>query len=204
MSDSEEDFFVGYLQSPPRLTRFSIAVGSVVLLLGLGVGVLAATFQRSPGAALERTEWGVELVGTLYGKPYPHLLVQTDDGMEQVLLARGGKNGTPSVGPDREGRVHAVKGAAFHRDGRTLLEMYGMEPRDGTPIVAPAMRKTESVTLNGVIVDSKCYYGRMKPGAGQAHRACAQYCVWSGIPPVLVVYENGQATEHYLVTMADG
>lgn len=145
------------------------------------------------------------MTGTLVGKPYPRLLVDGDAGIREILPVRGGKNGVPTVEAEQAGRLHVAKGGIYRRDGRELMEVYGpLAMVEGEALTLRQPISRSKVTLNGVIVDSKCYYGRMKPGAGQAHRACAQYCVWSGIPPVLVAYADDGRHEHYLLTRRDG
>ena len=59
-------------------------------------------------------------------------------------------------------------------------------------------------TLRGEIVDSKCFVGVMKPGRGKVHRACATLCIRGGIPPLLVVAEDGGALAYYLLVGPDG
>ncbi|MEL6547625.1 MAG: hypothetical protein AAFQ82_23580, partial [Myxococcota bacterium] len=161
---------------------------------------------RTPGATLGPIDWNAELKGTLYRAPYPRLVLPGDNpgAIREVLLVRGGKNGVPTVTDEQEGQTHVAKGALFRRDGRELLELYSLNRADGDPQALPPSSGTKEVSLQGVLVDSKCYFGRMKPGAGQAHRACAQYCVWSGIPPVLVVYSDAGAHRHLLVTDRNG
>ena len=47
------------------------------------------------------------------------------------------------------------------------------------------------VQLTGEIVDSKCYFGVMNPGAGKVHRDCAVRCISGGIPPAFLVRDAG-------------
>jgi hypothetical protein len=37
--------------------------------------------------------------------------------------------------------------------------------------------------LAGEIMDSKCFFGVMRPGRGKTHKACAALCIRGGIPP---------------------
>ena len=67
--------------------------------------------------------------------------------------------------------------------------------RETTPVV---------VSLIGEIVDSKCYLGAMKPGAGRGHKACATLCISGGIPPVLVVRGDGEGVSYLLLEDAAG
>jgi hypothetical protein len=37
--------------------------------------------------------------------------------------------------------------------------------------------------LVGEIMDSKCFFGVMRPSRGKTHKACASLCIRGGIPP---------------------
>jgi hypothetical protein len=50
------------------------------------------------------------------------------------------------------------------------------------------------VQLTGEIVDSKCYFGVMNPGAGKVHRDCAVRCISGGIPPAFLVRDGSGKT----------
>ncbi|MEL6548126.1 MAG: hypothetical protein AAFQ82_26100, partial [Myxococcota bacterium] len=63
MTERDEDFFVGYLPMPSRLAKFSLVVAVVLMLLGVALAVLAARFQRTPGATLGPIDWNAELKG---------------------------------------------------------------------------------------------------------------------------------------------
>jgi hypothetical protein len=58
-------------------------------------------------------------------------------------------------------------------------------------------------TLEGEIVDSKCWLGVMRPGDGKVHKACASLCIRGGIPPMFVTRTEG-APGISLMTTFDG
>ena len=58
--------------------------------------------------------------------------------------------------------------------------------------------------LRGEIVDSKCYYGVMKPASGKAHRDCAVRCISGGAPPAFVVRSTDESVLVLLLVGADG
>jgi sulfoxide reductase heme-binding subunit YedZ len=47
-------------------------------------------------------------------------------------------------------------------------------------------------TLQGEIIDPKCYFGAMNPGQGKAHLSCAARCISGGIMPVLKYEVNNK------------
>ena len=55
------------------------------------------------------------------------------------------------------------------------------------------------VQLTGEIVDSKCYFGVMNPGAGKVHRDCAVRCISGGVPPAFLVRDGGGSTATLLL-----
>lgn len=96
----------------------------------------------------------------------------------------------------RSGQVVSLRGTILRREGRMALELSGGEAglpppqAPGAPALATMTLTTEQLgqaTLRGEIVDPKCFFGAMKPGSGQTHKACAARCVSGGIAPVLVV-----------------
>ena len=75
-------------------------------------------------------------------------------------------------------------------------------------IAPPAQVPLGRQRLRGEIVDSKCYFGVMKPGQGKAHRDCAVRCISGGAPPAFVVRaagpEGGERTLILLLVGSDG
>lgn len=112
------------------------------------------------------------------------------------LTAPGRPIGATFVPIDIDGRVVTATGRVLRRldappGSVTALEL-GSERADlrvDAAAVQPAAAAspTQRVTLEGEIVDPKCYLGAMKPGNGRVHRACAWLCIKGGIAPVLVV-----------------
>lgn len=205
MSGPDNEFFVGYLPMPPRTKRFAIQVAAGALGLGVAVAAVAASVQKTPGTGLERPEYSWEQTGVLIEAPYPMLQTTTGGVTRHTLLVRGGKNGVPER-DDLIGRVVKARGGLFTRDGRALAEVYELEPVDGGPSPPPGPEETtlERTTLTGRIVDSKCYYGRMRPGEGRIHRACAEYCIDSGIPALFISTAADGTPTHYLLAGEEG
>jgi hypothetical protein len=49
--------------------------------------------------------------------------------------------------------------------------------------IAPTPVSLGRTRLAGAIMDTKCFFGVMRPGRGRAHKACASLCIRGGIPP---------------------
>lgn len=208
-----DGFYVGYLALPARHRVFllvAVPLAVAGLLVG-GIGLVVG--QPSWGDGFWETGSAREFRGTLSLEPYPMLHVEGGDEMVSYLLVEMGKFGTADrfVGmSEMDGATVAIRGRELHREGRRMIEI---DPAsDGSseavsvlPADKPAVRRREAVeadpvTLTGEIVDSKCYLGAMKPGAGRGHKACATLCVSGGIPPVLVVRDETGTVSYLLLT----
>jgi methionine sulfoxide reductase heme-binding subunit len=207
----DDDFFVGYLRMSPRATRASLARAGVVAGAVLLAGVGFAGFQRSPGDDLRPGAYGVQHTGLLVARPYPHLRTLGADGAVTTLLFTGWTKNNPDVPADKVAQAVVVSGNVYERGGLRMFEgASGFLP--ATDLAAADVARLREVvevdlgdvTLAGEIVDSKCYAGRMRPGVGHGHRACAQLCILGGIPPVLVTMGADGTETHYVLASRDG
>ena len=55
-------------------------------------------------------------------------------------------------------------------------------------------------TYHGEILDSKCWFGAMRPGHGKIHKSCASLCIRGGIPPALFVKDQANNSALMLLT----
>jgi hypothetical protein len=201
----DDDFFVGYLALPVRSRAFLAAVAAASLVLLLSLGALASALRDAPAASQQRV---VTLSGRLDARGYGLLWSELDGALTPILIAGGGKFGVPAAARQLFGRDVEARGLLLTRSGYHLLELTGLRAQDA---LAPALAdelaalKTAAlgkVSLIGEIVDIKCWLGRMKPGDGRTHRACAQFCIHGGIPPVLVTRGAGQPARYVLIDPA--
>jgi hypothetical protein len=58
--------------------------------------------------------------------------------------------------------------------------------------------------ITGEICDGKCYSGSMRPGNGLAHKACANFCILGGVPPVFVSTAPVEGSSFMLLADAAG
>lgn len=210
-SEDAGGFFVGYLPMQPAAVRFTLTVSAVMLAGILAFGAVFAGFERSPGALLEAPRYGVRASGLLQATPYPHLRSANPDGTVSTLLFTGWTKNNVQVPADRVGQPVEVTGNRYSRGSLSMLEgAGGFAPAVGldADVVArltstPAEDLGE-VVVSGEIVDSKCFAGRMRPGEGQGHRACAQLCILGGIPPVLISRSADGSERSYLLASREG
>jgi hypothetical protein len=223
-----DEFYVGYMVTPRGLSRFARLVCATLAACALVGGGLIAWAQRNPGGA----EWESHertLRGVLVALPYPVLMLdkpgaeslgrawfsRASDEFVPVLLVDPGKFGTQGRAGALDGRRVEMRGTLLSRHGRLMLEVAAGEgalravndepARDEDRLrLSWARRELGTVSLQGEIVDSKCYMGAMKPGQGKIHKACAVICVLGGIPPVLVTHDAEGLVEYYVLANEAG
>jgi hypothetical protein len=180
------EFYIGYQPRAPLATgRFLFRV-TLVLLLAAGACalLLVSSLERfDPGEFAYQDFHPYRGVLTLH--PYPRL-----DG---YWLVAPGKHALPP--PLAAGPVE-LQGALIANPQERMLEVLPGSVR-ATGAVPPAPRAATDggiFSLTGEVVDTKCFFGVMKPGRGNVHRACAELCLRGGIPAGLLVRAaNGEA-----------
>lgn len=180
-------FFIGWSWRSARPVAWLLA-GVVVLLLGgmAGFGLALGSGVDDPGDGHFVGDQTV--TGVLLAEPYPVLVVGPDTAHPMghaLLLAGGAKVGVQSLAAPLAGRRVRVDGFAVKRGTIDMLLAWRMEPVEGDA-PRPAEEALGTWRLTGEICDGKCYSGVMRPGAGLAHKACANVCLLGGVPPVLV------------------
>lgn len=204
---SEEEFFVGYLPVPGKTQRFMFAVAAGCFALLLGFAALGAALRD---ATAPTTQAKVTLTGKLDGRAYGVLWTLLDGLPAPILIAGGGKFGAPAAAKQLFGQNVKAEGLLLERDGYRMLEISRIVPQSKLDadqehaLAQLAPRPLGSLRLQGEIVDIKCWLGRMKPGDGRTHRACAQFCIQGGIPPVLVARSAQGRSDHYVLTDLKG
>ncbi|NUN96398.1 MAG: hypothetical protein HUU16_09510 [Candidatus Omnitrophica bacterium] len=194
------EFYVGYHPTAPsslaglnRNMALTVALG-MATLMALGGG-LQNPIDR--GAF----EFGVRRVfeGVLYETPLPVLRLTAPFLLEteatSLLLVGFGKSGIPRFAQGHHGKKVRFEGSLIHRDNMTMVEMNAPESFAvlGDPLPEEERPRFESLgeaTLVGELVDTKCFFGVMRPATGKVHRACAIRCLSGGVPPGLLIRDS--------------
>ena len=226
---SDDDFYIGYLPKAPQAQARTLR--NFVILAALLMPILAGALVLSQrGFSTGTYELGkltvVEGIASL--KPVPSLKIidgtdpQGNPIYQTLLLMSFGKFGAANhlldfqeqAGRPLEEVVLRLEGTLDYRDGKALFELTKREKSllgisaDLSRYDARALRSQVedlgAVSLQGEIVDPKCYAGTMKPGEGKPHRSCAIRCISGGIPPVLVTTNEAGQHSYFLLLGPNG
>jgi hypothetical protein len=191
-----DDFYIGYLdRSPTKLSRHTR--GWVWILALVAVGLTALVAARQTPAEPGTFEFGIQRTfeGVLYETPLPVLrTVSAEGAVTNHLLVGTGKHGLPAFARGYSGERVRFQGSLIQRGVASMIELNDehsftvisqgeAEPRPAKEVLGP-------VVLRGELVDTKCYFGVMRPATGKVHRGCAVRCLSGGVPPGLLVRDG--------------
>lgn len=207
-----DDFFIGWADTPKPDRRFFLGAG-LGLLAGTGaVAGAAAAFQNAPGPGTwnqgEIREW----TGIATAEPYSMLRTKDLDGTPRtVILACLGKCAVSARIGALDGQAVTVKGSLIQRgphamiavvDGMDWIRAAEIDIPDG--LAFPEPEPLQQATLRGEILDTKCWFGAMRPSQGKVHKSCAALCIRGGLPPALFVKDIREQSALLILTDRGG
>ncbi len=189
----DPEFYVGHADSvSPVLGRAAIRRWAAVMGVVISVALVFAVAQEDLPPKYFEWDRVRSFEGRIRLEPTPHLMVDLPSSDHSVRLALVGprKSGARSFVEEFDGERVRLDAHLLYRDGRTMAEVVpesvhrlgrgASDPVDSGLSLGP-------VSLEGEIVDTKCFLGAMNPGRSKVHRACAVRCISGGIPPALWV-----------------
>ena len=214
--EKKDEFYVGYSNSIGKRTkRLLRKYVLLVFLLVVVVGAAFSYFQNTAANSSFEFDTSTSVTGIYYEAPYPMLRVTLAPGefKDIVLLGFGKYGANPYLeqirhkGQELVNKKLTINGNLIYYNGKTLLQIdesteLKVEENTGSDIAEANSLGVQS--LEGEIVDPKCYFGVMKPGYGKIHRSCAARCISGGIPPVLVSWDDQNTPEYFLLTDLKG
>ena len=137
--------------------------------------------------------------------PYTPLVTRT------ILLVATGKC-TSSLKLQDEASAVTASGVLIQRKDRQMLEVppfaeNWLSSADidlSRALTNPETVSLGRVTLAGKILDTKCFFGVMRPSHGKTHKACAALCIRGGIPPSFYAQDTKGREMVLLVTDENG
>jgi hypothetical protein len=198
-------FFIGWSWRSARPFGWFLLSMAIVFAAGLGaLGLALGSNVEDPGGG--RVGENRSVTGVVLANPYPILVADPDAAHPNghaMLLAGGWKIGVQSDATKLDGRRVHIDGMSVRRGTLEMLLVWGMQPVEGGAEVPPA-EPLGTWRITGEICDGKCYSGVMRPGAGLAHKACANVCLLAGVPPVLVTTGPVAGSQFLLLSDPDG
>ncbi len=171
------------------------------MLVFLIIGLALARAVDDPGSGAVDWDAGEKAFrGVLTTRPYP--LLNLPDG--HTLMMAGPTQVGPEFDPALDGKVVEATGVVAKRGTLDMLDTNApLKGVEGQRSVAPAV-PLGRWRITGEICDGKCYSGSMRPGNGLAHKACANFCILGGVPPVFVSTAPVEGTSFMMLADAAG
>ncbi len=209
----DESFFIGWADTPPADRRFFLRAGLCLTVAAGGLGWGLAALQQPPG----RGSWDQNAVREWRGvvSAQPYAMLRTHElapgaGPRTALLSCLGKCGVAARIGALAGLPVVVTGSLIQRGRNAMIavdEVGDWIRRDDTATADATLRLPErqplgEISLVGEILDSKCWFGAMRPSSGKVHKACASLCIRGGIPPAF--FARGPGQQGALMIMSSG
>lgn len=185
-------FYMGFSKKIPKALFPFLMVTFALFVSGFAaLAMILSASQSDPGPG--RFSGGYKTVGVLELHPYPVLRLPPGENGEPattLMMSGQGKRGVLKEASGLDGKSVSAQGALLKRGEIEMLQIGGkmrLAASDEVAAFTPApIRKLGKWRLTGEICDGKCNTGAMRPGRGLAHKACANFCLIGGIPPVFV------------------
>ncbi|CAM1344155.1 hypothetical protein [Tenacibaculum amylolyticum] len=216
MENKKDEFYVGYNNNVPKQTGRLLKKTVWIFLFVIIIFVVVFSYNQNPfnNGSFELTKES-KVTGVYHESPYPMLRVQLGKNTyKNILLLGFGKFGAKKYINELEetdkdilNKEMTIDGNLIYYNGKTLLQISDEQniivhkDKQGKDI---PLQIVDEYTLEGEIVDPKCYFGVMKPGKGKIHRSCAVRCISGGIPPVFASTDVNNVTSYFLITDMDG
>ncbi len=191
-----EEMFIGWAKAPAVDRRFLLSALPAGLAASAGGSWLIASQLDDPGAGAWHTNATHQVSGVLTNHPYPMIRLadtRAPFGMRTVLVVAQGKCTSGLALENVSGQTVEASGVLIQRKDRQMLEVpltlgdwltvADASVENAQYLIAPEMESLGRAQLSGTIMDSKCFFGVMRPGRGKTHKACASLCIRGGIPP---------------------
>lgn len=204
---SKRDFFVGYLPASASLRRSAVVGACVIFAVFIFLAAMLGRTRLDIGASVFGEE--IAASGIFVARPYPMLVSGPDAANPHgrtFLLGGEGKRGAQDFGAHLDQRVARLEGILVKRGDIDMALVSAEDQLRPLPETAASPKKVSlgKWRISGEICDGKCVAGGMRPGAGLAHKACANLCVSGGLPPVLVSASPVAGRNFFLLGAEDG
>jgi hypothetical protein len=207
--EGDEPFFIGWADTPDADRRFFLRAGLGLTAATAALGVGLAALQQPPGPGAWDADAVREWRGIASAEPYA--MLRTHDlgpGARTALLSCLGKCGVAARLGALAGQPVVVTGSLIQRGQHAMIAVDEVGDWIRADTVAkpdpallwPVGEPLGSVMLSGEILDTKCWFGAMRPASGKIHKACASLCIRGGIPPAFFAHGTGEQSALMIMT----
>ncbi len=209
----EKDLFIGWAADTPKVDRRFLFAAAVGLVAGGGGAAWAlADAQSAPGPGVWDQGLILDVDGYVVADPYPLIRTTAFGGVKTVLLSSMTKCGVRDRLERLDGTFARIRGSLMQRGPHSMLAVVDdgdwLTPTQGAAASAelsnPQVRSLGRATLRGEILDTKCWYGAMRPADGKVHKACASLCIRFGLPPAMFAKAADGEGRALVMTTPDG
>lgn len=215
MSPSDRnDFFIGWSPDMPKADRRTFLLSGIAMTLaGAGIAAGVASQQRPVGPG----QWNQGAIrdwrGRIFADPYPMIRTADIDGtVRTAFLSCMGKCGVRDRLRALEDGEAIITGSLIHRGPHAMIAVIDgadwVRPVSGTRLDPafdmPRARVLGEASLKGEILDTKCWFGAMRPAQGKVHKSCAALCIQAGLPPALFTQDTQGNERIFIMTDSDG
>jgi len=208
----DEPFFVGYINAAPGSLAWFLPLVAIALIgLFAGTSFWIASGQANAGNASFLWSAGAQnMTGVIEAKPYPIVHVRPTERFPEgrtLILSGQGKRGVQKRAGELDGQVVDVRGVLLKRgelDSLQVGRLVAAQDPTGGPQEKPAPEDLGKWRLAGEICDGKCLGGAMRPNTGLSHKACANFCIIGGAPPVFVSTGKVAGQEFFVLGDSEG
>jgi hypothetical protein len=212
----EGEFFVGYADAPKVDRRFMLGLTAIGIGAAAGLGGALAASQMGAGQGDWDMRNVLDLSGHVTADPFPILRTTDLDGNPRtVLLACMNKCGaqdqlaSAALADPRA----TLRGSLIQRPGHAMMTLVESDdwitPASNLPASLSGYEEEdlgEIEDVAGEILDSKCWFGAMRPNTGPVHKACAQLCIMGGLAPYFTTRHRwlSRGGQGFMITNAEG
>lgn len=210
---SEKDFFIGWAAKAPKADRRFFLRAGVGLLAGTGgLAAALAALQARPGTGNWYQDDVREWRGIVTAEPYAMMRTKDLGGTPRTaLLVSEGKCGVADLIGSFAGKPVVIRGSLIQRGKNAMIAVVEAsdwiklddKPADAA-LAFPNVETLGNVSLRGEILDSKCWFGAMRPSEGKVHKACAALCIRGGIPPAFFARDRNNKSALMIMTRNGG
>ncbi|MBE8163098.1 MAG: hypothetical protein HAW63_03840 [Bdellovibrionaceae bacterium] len=211
--NKEQTFFVGYLALPKKYSRFLKLFLPFLFVALLVLSYVLSSYKNAPnkGKGWDPTgKTAITVKAWLLTKPYVLARFKHQSKVYTAILTAMDKRGIKNRVKGLHNQWVKLTGIMTHYEGRFVFNILDGKEAIVALKTKPTISKTifkksfGLKTLQGEVIDPKCYVGAMKPGLGKTHKACATLCIKGGIPPALLVQDQLFKERFYLLLDENG